>query len=61
MQAKIRRAQLEKIPYMIIVGNRETEKGSVSVRLRTGEDLGEKSLSELAERVNQVVRDKKGI
>jgi threonyl-tRNA synthetase len=61
MQAKIRRAQLEKIPYMIIVGDREAEHGSVSVRLRTGDDLGEKSLKELAERVNQVVRDKKGI
>ena len=61
MQAKIRRAQLEKIPYMAIVGDREKENGSVSLRLRTGEDLGEKSLYELAKRVNQVINDKKGI
>jgi threonyl-tRNA synthetase len=61
MQAKIRRAQLEKIPYMAIVGDREKEKGSVTVRLRTGEDLGEKSLYELAKRVNQVIKDKKGL
>ena len=40
MQAKIRRAQLEKIPYMIVVGDREIEQGSISVRLRTEEELG---------------------
>ena len=40
MQAKIRDAQLQKIPYMLVVGKREVEADSVSVRLRTGEDLG---------------------
>jgi threonyl-tRNA synthetase len=61
MQAKIRRAQLEKIPYMVIVGDREIADGSISVRLRTGEDLGEMSIGELAERVNLVINNKKGI
>ncbi|HSB65060.1 MAG TPA: threonine--tRNA ligase [Anaerolineales bacterium] len=61
MQAKIRRAQLEKIPYMLIVGDREVENHSVSVRLRSGEDLGKMDLSELAERVNRVIKDKKEI
>jgi threonyl-tRNA synthetase len=61
MQAKIRRAQLEKIPYMIIIGDREVANSSISVRLRTGEDLGEMNLSELAERANRVIKDKKGI
>ena len=37
---KIRDAQLRKIPYMMVVGAREQEAGSVSLRLRTGEDLG---------------------
>jgi threonyl-tRNA synthetase len=37
---KIREAQLQKIPYMLVVGAREQEEGTVSVRLRTGEDLG---------------------
>ena len=40
MNAKIRRAQLQKIPYMLIVGDREQEQGAVSVRQRAGEDLG---------------------
>ena len=39
MQAKIRDAQLQKIPYMLVVGKREVENGQVAVRLRTGEDL----------------------
>jgi threonyl-tRNA synthetase len=40
MQAKIRDAQLLKIPYMLVVGKREVEAGAVAVRLRSGEDLG---------------------
>jgi threonyl-tRNA synthetase len=40
MQARIREAQLQKIPYMLIVGDREREADAVAVRLRTGEDLG---------------------
>jgi threonyl-tRNA synthetase len=39
MQAKIRDAQLQKIPYMLVVGKREVENGQVAVRLRSGEDL----------------------
>ena len=37
---KIREAQLQKIPYMLVVGDRDMENGTVSVRTRTGEDLG---------------------
>lgn len=40
MQAKIRDAQMEKVPYMLIIGNREVESNSVSVRQRDGQDLG---------------------
>jgi threonyl-tRNA synthetase len=40
MQAKIRRAQLQKVPYMLIIGGKEQEAGAVAVRLRSGEDLG---------------------
>ena len=39
MQGKIRDAQVQKIPYMLVVGDREAEAGAVSVRLRSGEDL----------------------
>jgi threonyl-tRNA synthetase len=40
MNAKIRDAQLQKIPYMLVVGDREAEGGQVSVRLRSEENLG---------------------
>ncbi len=46
MQAKIRDAQLQKIPYMLVVGDKDQEAGAVSVRLRSGEDLKAKSLAE---------------
>jgi threonyl-tRNA synthetase len=48
MQAKIREAQVHKVPYMLIAGDRDIEAGAVSVRTRSGEDLG-------ALRVEQVV------
>ena len=37
---KIREAQLQKIPYMLVIGDRDMENGTVSVRTRKGEDLG---------------------
>ena len=40
MQAKIRRAQLQKVPYMLIIGDKEQAADAVAVRLRSGEDLG---------------------
>ena len=40
MQAKIRDAQMQKVPYMLIVGDREAAAGAIAVRTRTGEDLG---------------------
>lgn len=61
MQAKIRDAQMEKIPYMLIVGDREVECNSVSVRLRTEEDLGTMSIDQFIARVRHAVEDKKGL
>jgi len=40
MNLKIREAQLEKVPYMLVVGDKEMASSSVSVRLRSGENLG---------------------
>jgi len=40
MNAKIRHHQLQKVPYMLVVGDREVEQRSVAVRLRGGQDLG---------------------
>jgi len=46
MQAKIRDAQVQKIPYMLVVGDKDQAAGAVSVRLRSGEDLKAKSIEE---------------
>ncbi|MFH1783979.1 MAG: threonine--tRNA ligase [bacterium] len=48
---KIREAQLQKIPYMFVIGAREAEKGEVAVRKRTGEDLGAMSIENAAKLV----------
>jgi threonyl-tRNA synthetase len=51
MQAKIRKAQVEKIPYMLIIGNRELEQGVVSIRMRDGEKPGELNLEDFIIRI----------
>ncbi len=51
MNLKIRQAQLAKIPYMLIVGDKETASSKVSVRLRSGEDLGSQSLADAKSRI----------
>ncbi len=48
---KIREAQMQKIPYMLVVGKREEEAGQVAVRLRTGEDLGAVDLETVTARI----------
>jgi threonyl-tRNA synthetase len=58
MQAKIRNAQLQKIPYMLVIGKREAESGSVAVRLRSGEDLGAMSVDEFLGMVQPVIATK---
>ena len=58
LKAKIREAQLQKIPYILVVGDKEIEKGTVAVRLRTGEDLGEKPISEFKELLRTIVKQK---
>ncbi len=47
LPAKIRDAQLQKIPYMLVVGPKEAEAGTVSVRHRSKGDLGPKPLAEV--------------
>ena len=55
---KIREATLEKIPYMLVVGDRDMENQTVSVRLRTGEDLGAMSMADFTARLKQDVDTK---
>ncbi len=51
---KIREAQMEKVPYMLIIGDKETENGTVSVRSRKGGDLGSMPFGEF---VDQIIRE----
>ncbi len=58
MNAKIRDAQLQKIPYMLVVGDKEAEAGAVSVRLRTNEDLKAMPLEQFSAMAKRLVDDK---
>lgn len=55
---KIREAQLKKVPYMLIVGDKEVESGQVAVRHRGEGDLGAEELETLIERVRTEVKEK---
>ena len=58
MNAKIREAQLQKVPYILVIGDKEMEAGAVAVRLRSGEDLGAKPVAEFAALLDSVVRSR---
>ncbi len=58
MNAKIRDAQLQKIPYMLVVGDKEEQARAVAVRLRTGEDLKAMPLEQFSEMARQLVQAK---
>lgn len=53
---KIREAEVKKIPYMLIVGQKEEENGTVSVRKHGGEDLGAMPLSDFKEMLNKEIQ-----
>ena len=56
---KIREAQLQKIPYMLIVGQKEVENNSVSVRSREEGDIGEMSVNEFENKILSEIENKK--
>ena len=58
MNAKIRTAQGQKIPWMLIAGDRDVEANAVSVRLRTGEDLGAIPVDKFIRRAADIVNSK---
>ena len=58
---KIREATLEKIPFMLVVGDRDMENGTVSVRTRKGEDLGAMTLEDFSAKLRQIVDEKQKI
>ncbi|MFC7680143.1 threonine--tRNA ligase [Paenibacillus sp. GCM10028914] len=56
---KIREAQLEKVPYMLVLGEQEKNFGQVSVRKRGEGDLGLQSVNEIAELIKEEIRNKR--
>jgi threonyl-tRNA synthetase len=61
MNLKIREAQLNKIPYMFIVGDKELASSTISVRLRNGEDLGSQNPEEFKRRIEKIVESKEPV
>ena len=61
MGAKIRDAQLQKVPYMLVVGDKEEGARGVSVRVRTNENRGMTNLSSFLDRMREVVGDRGGL
>jgi threonyl-tRNA synthetase len=59
MNAKVRDAQLQKIPYILVVGDKEVAEHAVSVRLRTNENLGAMPLTSFVDRITKVIDEKK--
>jgi threonyl-tRNA synthetase len=58
MNLKIREAQLNKIPYMLVVGDKEVESGTVSVRLRNGEDRGSQAFGDFTANLEALVKSR---
>jgi threonyl-tRNA synthetase len=58
MNLKIREAQLEKVPYMLVVGDKEMTSSAVSLRLRSGENLGLESVVQVKNRIKAAIKAK---
>ena len=56
---KIREAQVKKIPYMLIVGEKEVADGTVAVRSRNGGDMGAMKLADFIAKLSKEVAEKK--
>ena len=55
---KIRELSLQKLPYILVVGEKEAQTGTVSVRARGGENLGVMSLDAFIERISTENRER---
>ena len=58
MNLKIREAQLQKVPFMLVIGDREAEADSVSVRHRKHGDMGAKPVAQFIEEARALVDSK---
>jgi threonyl-tRNA synthetase len=61
MQAKIRDAQMQKVPYMLVIGDREVENEQVAVRLRSGENLGGLPIADFVELAQAAIQEKRDL
>ena len=55
---KIREAQMQKIPYMLVVGDREAEAGAVAVRTRAGVDMGAMPFEDFAAKIGEEIKNR---
>ena len=55
---KIREAQMQKVPYMLVVGDRDMENGTVSVRTRKGDDLGAMTMEQFIAKCQEEIASK---
>jgi len=55
---KIREAQLQKVPYMLVVGDRESSEGTISVRTRSGGDQGESAIGDFIAKATEEIAKK---
>jgi len=58
MDFKIRQAQLEKIPYMLVVGDKEVAAATVSVRLRSGEQIPSQSVDDFKQSIKRIIAER---
>jgi len=58
MNAKVRDAQLQKVPYMLVVGDKEAADNAVALRLRSNENLGAIPLASFIERITSIIKSK---
>jgi len=58
LNKRIREATLKKVPYVLIVGDKEVEAQQVAVRKRVDGDLGSESVSDFVQRIDQEIKDK---
>ncbi len=58
MNAKIRDAQTQKVPYMLVIGDKEMQAGKVALRLRSGEDMGALAIADFLAKVHKDIAEK---
>ena len=58
MQAKIRDAQMQKVPYMLVIGGREVEANAIAVRQRDEQDLGAMPVTEFIAKIKEQINTK---